>query len=88
MAENLTFTYAPASDEMNIHFGQPRQAVAQEIDEEVYLRMDPETREVVGLTILHFRARFEKATASPFSLVLPVLANLKWSDGAVKAKAA
>lgn len=64
---------------MNIHFGEPRKAIAKEINGEVYLRLDPETREVIGLTVLHFRARFGKAKAKPLSLVLPVLAHLKLS---------
>ncbi|MCL6642464.1 MAG: hypothetical protein K6T71_03975 [Candidatus Bipolaricaulota bacterium] len=77
MAKNLTLAYAPSSDEMNIHFGEVRKAIAKEIEDEVYLRFDPQTREVVGLTVLHFRARFGKAKAEPLSLVLPVLAHLK-----------
>jgi uncharacterized protein YuzE len=87
MAENLTFSYAPSSDEMNIHLGEPRPAIAREIDDEVYLRIDPETREVVGLTVLHFRARFGQAKAQPFSLVLPALARLELSEKAVEALA-
>lgn len=77
MAKNLTLAYTPSSDEMNIHFGKARKAIAKEIEDEVYLRLDPQTREVVGLTVLHFRARFGKAKAEPLSLVLPVLAHLK-----------
>jgi len=87
VAGTLAFSYAPSSDEMNIHFGEPRPAIAKEIDDEVYLRIDPKTREVVGLTVLHFRARFGKAKARPFSLVLPVRAHLKLSYEAVQALA-
>lgn len=77
MAKNLTVVYTPSSDEMNIHFGGVRKTIAKEIEDEIYVRLDPQTREVVGVTILHFRARFGKAKAEPLSLVLPVLAHLK-----------
>ncbi|MCS6805813.1 MAG: DUF2283 domain-containing protein [Acidobacteriota bacterium] len=85
MEKKLTFSYYPPSDELNIHFGEPRPAISREIDDEIYLRLDPETREVVGLTVLHFRQRFAGAKSKPLSFALPVLAHIKLSKRETKA---
>ena len=85
METNLKFSYYPPSNELNIHFGEPRPAISKEIDDEVYLRLDPQTREVVGLTLLHFRRRFGRAKAKPLSFTLPVLAQIKLSKREAKA---
>lgn len=63
----MKFSYYPPSDELNIHFGEPRPCISKE------------TREVVGLTILNFRERFNKAKGKPLSFGLPVSANIKLS---------
>ena len=81
----MRFSYYPPSDELNIHFGEPCPAIAKEIDDEVYLHLDPQTREIVGLTVLHFRRRFSGAKAKPLSLGLPVLADIKLSKREAKA---
>jgi hypothetical protein len=85
MEKNLRFLYYPPSDELNIHFGAPRPAISREIDDEIYLRLDPQTREVVGLTVLHFRQRFAGAKGQPLSFALPVLAQIKLSKREAKA---
>jgi hypothetical protein len=85
MEKTLRFSYYPPSDELNIHFGEPRPAISKEIDDGVYLRLDPQTREIVGLTLLHFRRRFGRAKAKPLSFALPVLANIKLSKREAKA---
>ncbi len=79
MEKALTFSYYPAGDELNIHFDEPRPCISKEIADEVYLRLDAETREIVGLTILNFRQRFKGAKSKALSFDLPVLANIKLS---------
>ncbi|RMD64744.1 DUF2283 domain-containing protein [Candidatus Parcubacteria bacterium] len=79
MEKNLRFSYDPPSDELNIHFGEPRPAISKEIDDEIYLRLDPKTRDIVGLTVLHFRQRFTGAKGKPLILDVPVLARVKLS---------
>ena len=79
MEKTLRFSYNPPSDELNIHFGEPRPCISKEIEDEIYLRLDLETREIVGLTVLHFRQRFAGAKGKPLSFDLPVLAQIKLS---------
>lgn len=73
----LRFSYYPPSDELNIHFDEPRPCISKEIADEIYLRLDTETREIVGLTILHFRQRFAGVKSKSLSFDLPVLADVK-----------
>lgn len=75
----LRFSYYPPSDELNIHLGEPRPCISKEIADEIYLRLDAETREIVGLTILHFHQRFTGAKGKALSFDLPVLADIKLS---------
>ena len=77
MEKTLTFSYYPPSDELNIHFGEPRPCISKEIADEIYLRLDSETREIVGLTILNFRQRFTEAKSKPLSFDIPVLAHIQ-----------
>ncbi len=77
MEKTLKFSYYPPSDALNIHFGEPRPCISKEIADEIYLRLDSETREVVGLTILHFRQRFTGAKNKPLSFDIPVLAHIQ-----------
>lgn len=77
MEKALRFSYYAPSDELNIHFDEPRPCVSKEIADEIYLRLDMETRKIVGLTILNFRQRFKGAKGKEVFFDLPVLANLK-----------
>lgn len=85
MEKALKFSYYPPGDELNIHFGEPRPCISKEITDEIYLRLDSETREIVGLTILHFRQRFTGAKGKELSFELPVLAHVKLSKRKAKA---
>jgi len=43
---------------LDITFGKPRKAVAKELKNDVAIRVDPETGEIVGVVILNFMRRF------------------------------
>ncbi len=77
MEKALRFSYYPPSDELNVHCGEPRPCISKEIADEIYLRLDLETYEIVGLTILHFRKRFTGAKSKPLSFDVPVLAQIQ-----------
>ena len=59
MEKKLSFSYDEESDELNIVSGELSDAIGLEIDDEVYAQLDPETKEVWGLAILHFRMFYE-----------------------------
>ena len=57
MAKKVRVTYYKPSDELSILLGPQRESVLHEISDEIYVRLDPETDEVLGLTILNFEER-------------------------------
>ncbi|HEC23042.1 MAG TPA: DUF2283 domain-containing protein [Chloroflexi bacterium] len=58
MAEVTELFYDTEGDVLYLSVGKPRRAVSQEMGDDVLLRVDPDTGEIVGLTILNFSARF------------------------------
>jgi uncharacterized protein YuzE len=46
------------SDVLYFSFGEPTEAISVELDNGLIVRMDPETDEVVGVTVVDFLKRF------------------------------
>ena len=55
---NLKINYDEISDVLYISFGDPRPGIATEINEGDLVRIDPDTNEVVGITIIDFKERY------------------------------
>jgi uncharacterized protein YuzE len=81
----LKFSYYSPSDELNIHFGEPRPSTSKEVADEVYVRFDSETHEIVGLTILNFRHRTTAAKSKTLSFDIPISAYIELLDGKTEA---
>ena len=74
MEKRLTYSYNKEADELNISIGKPQESISLEIDDEIYLKLHPRTKEIMGFTVLHFEQRFKnkkKMEAFP----LPVTAR-------------
>lgn len=56
--KNLKIRYDDSADVLYISFGDPRPAIAIEVNVGDLVRIDPSTREVVGITILDFKERY------------------------------
>lgn len=50
--------YDREADVLYLSIGEPRRAISREIGDDVLLRVDPETDDVVGLTIMNLSSRF------------------------------
>lgn len=50
--------YDKENDILNISFGPAKEAISFELEPEVYLRIDPKTYELLGLTVLGFKQSF------------------------------
>jgi len=50
--------YDTDGDVLYLSIGTPRPSISQELGNDVLLRVDPETGEVVGLTVLNLASRF------------------------------
>ncbi len=58
--EELQMNYDPQGDVLYCSFGSPREAIGVEREEGVIIRLDPETNDVIGVTIVDFSKRFQK----------------------------
>jgi len=54
----ISFFFDEEGDVLDITFGEPRKAVAKELKNDIAIRMDPKTGEIVGIVILNFMKRF------------------------------
>ena len=67
--KDLGLSYDPEADVLYCSYGPPREAVSEETSEGIIVRRDPETREVVGFTVLDFSRRFHE---KPGEVLTPV----------------
>ena len=59
MEGKINFFFDEESDVLDITIGKPKKAVAKELKNDIAVRCDPTTGEIVGIVILNFRKRFE-----------------------------
>lgn len=65
----MQLAYDQEADVLYLSVGEPRPAISREIGDDVLLRVDPHTGEVVGLTVLNLSTR-------TISEVLPISVDL------------
>ena len=58
MEEVTTMFYDKEGDVLYITIGKPQVAISRELENDVLLRVHPETGKVVGMTVLNFVSRF------------------------------
>lgn len=69
MEKKISITYDQEADVVYLSFGKPVPAVSEEIQEGVFARYDPETQELVGLTVTNFSKKFG---IEPKELSIPI----------------
>jgi uncharacterized protein YuzE len=67
--KKIYIRYDKEADVMYLSFGEPIKAVGEEIEEGVFSRYDPETNELVGLTIVNFSKKFGP---KPTEVAIPI----------------
>lgn len=73
MEKTIRFFYDKDSDVMDISLGKPKVAISEEVDDDIVIRVDPKSREIVGFTIINFVNVFLKRFATkekPIELTL------------------
>ena len=60
MEKELKFFFDKQGDSLDIAIGEPEKAISKEIGNDIVMRVEPETGEVVGFTILNFEKRYTK----------------------------
>jgi uncharacterized protein YuzE len=76
MARKIRFSYDKQGDILDISLGKPRKAISQEVQDDLFLRIDPKTQEIVGFSVLNFEKSFRKTGESH---ILPVSAKFALS---------
>ena len=59
MAGTLRFAYDKQGDILDIAIGRPRPALSREIEDDVFVRLDPKSKKIIGFSILNFTKRFK-----------------------------
>ena len=65
---DLRISYDNTSDVLYISFGEPQFGIDEEIDDGVYLRVEPQTSKPNGLMIIDFEKRFSQKINIPLHL--------------------
>lgn len=78
MEKALNFSYDQEGDILDISIGKARKAISEEVSEDVFVRLEPKTKKVIGFMILNFEKRFDKAKKPE---VLPILGDFKIDKG-------
>jgi hypothetical protein len=58
--EKLNMLYDKEGDVLDVIMGKPEEAVMKEVSQDVFLRLHPKTKKIVGLTVLHFQKKFSR----------------------------
>ncbi|MFQ6064325.1 MAG: DUF2283 domain-containing protein [Candidatus Bathyarchaeia archaeon] len=73
MEKTIMFFYDKDNDVMDISMGKPKVAISEEADDDIIVRIDPHSREIIGFTIINFTNVFLKRFATkdkPIELTL------------------
>jgi hypothetical protein len=72
MEKKLKFFFDKKGDILDISIGEPSEAISRELDNDIVMRIDPKTNEIIGFIILNFEKRFERLENSE---TLPIAAT-------------
>lgn len=76
MGKEIRMVYDEDGDILDVSIGAPEDAISKEVEDDFFLRVKPETGEVVGFSILNFRKWFKDAKDIK---ILPIKAELAFS---------
>jgi hypothetical protein len=82
MGKKLKFFFDKKGDILDIAAGKPKEAISKEVARDIVVRIDPETKEIVGFSILNFEKRFERMERSE---TLPITATFEQVDKCIEA---
>ncbi len=77
--EKIMFWFDKEGDILDISIGKPKEALSREIGDDITVRINPQTKEVVGFTILNFEKRF-KGPDKPEEISLPIIGSFRLSS--------
>ncbi len=78
MEKKIRFFFDKKGDVLDMGIGKPKGAISEEIGNDIVVRIDPKTKEILGFTILNFEKRFEHVDKSE---TLPITATFAQVEG-------
>jgi uncharacterized protein YuzE len=76
MGKEIRMVYDDEGDILDVSIGEPQVAISKEVEDDFFLRVRPDSGEVVGFSIINFRKWFKGRKDTK---VLPVKAELVFS---------
>jgi len=76
MGKEIRMVYDDEGDILDVSIGEPEAAISKEVEDDFFLRVRPDSGEVVGFSILNFRKWFKDRKDTK---VLPIKAELVFS---------
>lgn len=76
MGKEIRMVYDDEGDILDVSIGEPEVAISKEVEDDFFLRVRPDSGEVVGFSIINFRKWFKDRKDTK---VLPVKAELVFS---------
>ena len=61
MGKEIRMVYDDEGDVLDVSIGEPEDAISREVEDDFFLRVRPDSGEVVGFSILNFRKWFKDA---------------------------
>ncbi len=61
MGKEIKMAYDDEGDILDISIGDPEKAISKEVEDDFFLRVNPDSGEVVGFSVLNFRKWFRDA---------------------------
>lgn len=78
MERELKFFYDNEGDVLDISVGEPTEAISEEIDDDIFIRIDDTTKEIIGFSILNFTRWFKDLKSEK---KIPVTARFSIAKG-------
>ncbi len=60
MEKELRFSYDDEADILEIFKGEPKETISKDVGDDIWIKVDPETEEILGFTIISFTKRFSQ----------------------------
>lgn len=75
ISPDLRISYDRSADVLYVSFGPSRPGIAVQVDDGDFVRVDPYSDEVVGVTVLDFFERFEGTVAKDIEASAPLIVS-------------
>ncbi len=81
MEKELIYSYDKERDVLYVSIGEPQDAIADEIVDDIFVNLNPESKKVVGFTIINFEKKFVKNKKEKYpSFRIPIEAEFTLSS--------